>query len=1170
MGNRKFQILLSIYLVLLASFFIYGERFLNLEKSKKIDGSLEFNSHSGGGYIMNTTADYSWIDITSTGTILPGVSDWSHSYNYIDFPTWNFTFYETEYNRIEVGSSGWTSFSPTSTHSYPGTIPDYKDQNFDCVALLWDNFQPSESSGGGGTVYYQFLTSPNRLIIEYHEMYTNNWDSLPEYAGTFEVIFYESGEIKFQYQNVHNLTYETAVVGLDHGDGINYNIYTEIESDNLPLYSKAIEFTFDKMTLINYTIDNKVNDEVSWIVEKINNEKMDTFFGMYWENDFGLFEDPKRGEKMKIKINSIIDNDTNLRLDYDMWDWIYRLNDFSISPDGVDSVYYFKNITLNNPNYTLPNFFPLILPTPSYLYLRYSDLSSNYSSVSYNSYYQEISLDIYQTKYIDGHNLNVYGSGTYNINGTLEYISFSMYNESESQYEKIFEISLLTQIHLIQYKLNVIENEEYSWILTKINQDKMILFFGNNWENKFGLFPDPLKSQKMKVKISSITQNTTHWGIEYGIWDWINRFDVFNLNADNIDKLYHRIDPFNYTKLHNMSNIFPFFVPTPPEQYFRFGYLDHYTYDLIYSFHTDIYYPELGYSDYKNINGSGLNFHGRAFYNSKGVLEKLNFKLYNGSQIETVFELEYLTLRHLLNGSIQLKLNEERSWLLTKINETVMESFFGNDWETKFGLPQIKNNFEKIKINITFILENSTHLKINYSMWDWTNLYDEFISTPSTFDYVEFDKNPFNYTLPYNSTSVFPLFMPYPNDLYWKYGYIDENFYQEIQYIPYLNVTTLNFRISNPSNELYGTAVYNVMGVLSEMHINFYDDTLMKSYQVLNLLELNEGIKPDYIGINVGDVYEYEINKYDIDTNFVGSEIPSYKKAKIEIKYISGEDTALNKVIVIGNATYLNESEEWIKQSENDEYYYQLFYQFMDIHFIHENFSDIFNWDQFKFPVFINKDINWTDHFDAFNNSLSSIDSDINIEFKLLNNGFEIIQEYESEIIEHFYLYTKDGVLNITSFLSNGEEFFSCQLINCILTDVTAPNITINSPTNNSEFMNIAPSFNLTIIDDNLESIWYTLDGGLANISCSISGQINQNIWDNQLEGEILIAFYANDSSGNIGTNSITVIKQIPSSTAILGYNISIIYGMIFVFILILIKIQKKKKKMEYLTLQVR
>ena len=93
--------------------------------------------------------------------------------------------------------------------------------------------------------------------------------------------------------------------------------------------------------------------------------------------------------------------------------------------------------------------------------------------------------------------------------------------------------------------------------------------------------------------------------------------------------------------------------------------------------------------------------------------------------------------------------------------------------------------------------------------------------------------------------------------------------------------------------------------------------------------------------------------------------------------------------------------------------------------------------------------------------------------------------------------------------------------------DVTAPIININSPTLNELYGISAPSINLEVYDANFDSMWYTLDNGLINITLTTNGTIYQSTWDTLPEGNVIIIFYANDSTGNIGFVEITIRKDV-------------------------------------------
>ena len=122
--------------------------------------------------------------------------------------------------------------------------------------------------------------------------------------------------------------------------------------------------------------------------------------------------------------------------------------------------------------------------------------------------------------------------------------------------------------------------------------------------------------------------------------------------------------------------------------------------------------------------------------------------------------------------------------------------------------------------------------------------------------------------------------------------------------------------------------------------------------------------------------------------------------------------------------------------------------------------------------------------------------------------------------------------------------------------DIYNPIIHINIPSQNEEFGNITPNYYISIAEPNLESIWYTIDGGLNNYTITqLSGTINQTAWDASPYGDITIIFYAKDFMGNIGYGEV-VVKKIneKKEPKIPGYNILLITGVIAVVSVITIK----------------
>ena len=93
--------------------------------------------------------------------------------------------------------------------------------------------------------------------------------------------------------------------------------------------------------------------------------------------------------------------------------------------------------------------------------------------------------------------------------------------------------------------------------------------------------------------------------------------------------------------------------------------------------------------------------------------------------------------------------------------------------------------------------------------------------------------------------------------------------------------------------------------------------------------------------------------------------------------------------------------------------------------------------------------------------------------------------------------------------------------------DIIEPSISINSPSASDLFGLNAPNYNLTVVDVNLDSIWYSLDGGANSTPVSAIGTIDQTMWSLRPNGTVTIRFYANDTLGNLNFTEIIVIKDI-------------------------------------------
>ncbi len=161
-------------------------------------------------YRENLNAQYSWIDITGTGSQLSLTDD---DYQSINMGI-NFNFYDQTYTSVHICSNGYLAFVDNNNlWEYSNSPFPTVDHPF-MISPLWDDLNP----GNGGSIWYDTLSNPSRFVV--------SWEAVPHYpsdgSNTFQVILFEgSGIIKFQYQALH--AGNSPTVGLNHGDNIHYN-----------------------------------------------------------------------------------------------------------------------------------------------------------------------------------------------------------------------------------------------------------------------------------------------------------------------------------------------------------------------------------------------------------------------------------------------------------------------------------------------------------------------------------------------------------------------------------------------------------------------------------------------------------------------------------------------------------------------------------------------------------------------------------------------------------------------------------------------------------------------------------------------------------------------------------------------------------------------------------
>ncbi|MFX1500119.1 MAG: hypothetical protein ACFFDH_04045 [Promethearchaeota archaeon] len=127
--------------------------------------------------------------------------------------------------------------------------------------------------------------------------------------------------------------------------------------------------------------------------------------------------------------------------------------------------------------------------------------------------------------------------------------------------------------------------------------------------------------------------------------------------------------------------------------------------------------------------------------------------------------------------------------------------------------------------------------------------------------------------------------------------------------------------------------------------------------------------------------------------------------------------------------------------------------------------------------------------------------------------------------------------------------------------DTQGPVITINSPASGDEFGSTPPSFNISVTDPNLDTIWYTLNSNITILGNILVWTIPQEAWDILPEGSATITVFANDTLGHTSSQSLNLTKNIPSRGIGLDYFMMSVLITLFSSMAIIIVITKMYRK---------
>ncbi|MHA2035057.1 MAG: hypothetical protein ACW98X_01405 [Promethearchaeota archaeon] len=168
-------------------------------------------------------------------------------------------------------------------------------------------------------------------------------------------------------------------------------------------------------------------------------------------------------------------------------------------------------------------------------------------------------------------------------------------------------------------------------------------------------------------------------------------------------------------------------------------------------------------------------------------------------------------------------------------------------------------------------------------------------------------------------------------------------------------------------------------------------------------------------------------------------------------------------------------------------------------------------------PLLINASV--IDSLSSISNAIAMINASTSFNISLTQSG-----NYWSGTWSNISSYTiGDYEIRIWAIDDSGNVDQTQAVV--ISVDVDGPpSIIIISPKDNDLFGATAPLFEVNITDLSLDTMWYFIEGSTVNRTFTVNETFNQNDWDSIINGTlIIITFYANDSTGIISSESVSI-----------------------------------------------
>jgi hypothetical protein len=251
---------------------------IRLEGFDSQPGTTQLNTNAARvNYTVTIGHPYTWINISSETELILGEDDYADT-----FLPFNFSFYDGIYEELTITTEGYITFSYKSVLT-SGTIPSSHPHRQNIIAPFWTNLD-----GTSGKIFVKNFST--YWVVAWEAFNHDN----SSFAGTFESILYNNGNIVFNYKVLRNVS--SYACGLNYGDGNNFSSYNQLSSDINDFSIKFSRTAIDSNNGGNDGIDRNIINTIVGVVVPVG---IISIIG-----GTSLFFYKKNPEQFKAKLNT--------------------------------------------------------------------------------------------------------------------------------------------------------------------------------------------------------------------------------------------------------------------------------------------------------------------------------------------------------------------------------------------------------------------------------------------------------------------------------------------------------------------------------------------------------------------------------------------------------------------------------------------------------------------------------------------------------------------------------------------------------------------------------------------------------------------------------------------------------------------------------------------------